>query len=326
MTGVASLGLKLANRAVAPLDRLAAARGETAAPVFVVGLPRSGTTLAYELLVQAFEAAYLTRVYSYSYGLPNLTTRIVSRFTRQPAARYASRYGRIPGRFAPAEGAVLWNRWLPELEELGHYFPAEHLASRAPAEAERMVASMTAIAGRPFVFKNVYMSLSLPALMRLLPQAKVIVVQRDVRAVLASIFQGRQALSSSGWWSIRPPFATDVEQSDWLEQAAFQACRGRQLLERALPSLPTERFLVVDYAELCQSPGRFIDDVAALAGDALSRRAGATVPERFEPSPGPGLPQDCEAEAGRLVAALGASTDDYMARLDDRVAGLADDA
>ena len=325
MTGLASRGLQLANRIVAPLDRLAAARNGEAAPVFVVGLPRSGTTLAYELLVQAFEMAYLTRLYSYSFGLPNLTTRFVSRFTRHPVARYESRYGRIPGRFAPAEGAVLWNRWLPELDEFGHYFPPERLANRAPADAGDMVASMTAIAGRPFVFKNVYMSLSLPALMRLLPRARVIVVQRDIRAVLASIFQGRQALSSSGWWSIRPPFAADVERSDLLEQSAFQACRGQQLLDRALRSLPAERMLAVSYAELCQSPRRFISDVAALADDSLPPRDDASVPERFEPSPGPVLPHDLAAEAERHIEALDASADDYLARLDARVAGLAAD-
>lgn len=313
----ASRGLRLANRALAPLDRLAASPGGTVAPVIVVGLPRSGTTLAYELLVQAFDVAYLTRVYSYTFGMPSLTTRLVSRFTRQPAARYESRYGRIPGRFAPAEGAVLWNRWLPELAELGHYFPPEWLADDAPANADAMVASMTAIAGRPFVFKNVYMTLSLPAVMRLLPQAKVIVVRRDIRAVLASIFKGRQ--SSPSWWSIRPPFAADVERGDVLEQAAFQACRSQQLLDRALRSLPGGRHLVVDYAELCRSPDGFLDAAAALAGDALRARQGATIPARFEPSPGPGLPPELGDAAERLIAALEDSAGDYAARLDARV-------
>jgi hypothetical protein len=325
MTGVASRALQLANRTVAPLDRLAAARGEPAAPVFVVGLPRSGTTLAYELLVQAFDVAYLTRIYSYSYGLPNLTTRLVSRLTRHPAARYESRYGRIPGRFAPAEGAVLWKRWLPELAELGHYHPPERLAPGAPEEAGSMVASMTTIAGRPFVFKNVYATLSLPALGRLLPRARFIVVQRDIRAVLASIFKGRQESSGSAWWSIRPPFAAEMERSVVLEQVAFQACRSQQLLDRALRSLPNDRVLAVDYADLCRSPRDFVSAAANIAGDALRARPDAAIPQHFSPSPGPGLPPDREAEAERLIEALESSAGDYEARVDARVRELAAD-
>ncbi len=319
MTGVASRGLQLANRVVSPLDRLAAARGEAAKPVFVVGLPRSGTTLAYELLVQAFDVAYLTRLYSYSYGLPNLTTRLVSPFTRRPTPRYESRYGRIPGRFAPAEGAVLWNRWLPELDELGHYYPPEWLGPGAPDEVGSMVASMTAIAGRPFVFKNVYMALSLPALAQLLTQARFIVVQRDTRAVLASIFRGRQASLTSSWWSIRPPFAAEMESRDVLEQVAFQACRSQQLLDRALRALPKDRVLGVDYADLCRSPQNFVDAAGVLAGDMLQERPDAAIPEHFSPSPGPGLPRDRESEAERLIEALEASAEDYAARLDARV-------
>lgn len=317
----ASRSLGLANRVLAPLDRLAASQGETAAPVFVAGLPRSGTTLAYELLVQAFDVAYLTRIYSYTYGAPSLTTRLVSRFTQRPAARYESRYGRIPGRFAPAEGAVLWNRWLPELNDLGHYFPPEWVTDEAPAEAQGMVTSMTAIAARPFVFKNVYMTLALPALLRLLPQARVIVVQRDVRAVLASIYAGRKASANSAWWSIRPPFAADVGQGDMLEQVAFQACRSQQLLDRALLSLPDDQVLVVDYADICRSPDGFVKAAAGLAGDTLRARAEATMPEHFTPSPGPGLPRDRKAEVERFIEMLEATTDDYAARIDARVTG-----
>ena len=64
--------------------------------------------------------------------------------------------------------------------------------------------------------------------------------------------------------------------------------------------------------------GRF-----ALPGDALRARPDATVPERFKPSPGPGLPTDRKAEAERLIAALEATADEYAARLDARVRELA---
>ena len=146
-------------------------------------------------------------------------------------------------------------------------------------------------------------------------------MQRDLRAVLASILKGRQASADSAWWSIRPPFAAEVDQGDTLEQVAFQACRSQQLLDRGLLSLPDDQVLVVDYADICRSPDSFVKAAAGLAGNTLRARPEATLPERFTPSPGPGLPRDRQAGTERLIESLEATADDYAARVDAWVTG-----
>ena len=87
--------LRAVNRGACALDQLALLDdAREAAPLVIVGLPRSGTTLVYELLVQAFDVAYLTKLYSYLYGIPNLTTKLVAPFTQNPKSVYlAGRWG-----------------------------------------------------------------------------------------------------------------------------------------------------------------------------------------------------------------------------------------
>lgn|GEM_PF-2835001 len=313
--------LNVANRAASHFDSVAAANHPTVpAPIVVVGLPRSGTTLAYELIVQAFDVAYLTGAYSYTYGIPNLTARAMRRFTRHPKARYESDYGRIPGFLAPAENAVLWMKWFTEQPVLGHCFPNSFMTAVAAADAATTIASMSAIAKRPFVFKNIYLTLSLPALLKTLPKSRAVVVTRDIDAITASVFNKRRTLPASSWWSIRPPFIDHVSRDGIIEQTAFQCVRSKQILEHALTLIDQDRCMVVDYSEICRAPADFIANVASWVGNDLIRRADTDIPQQFDVSPSAGYPADVADRFSNQLDALNSDHRQYLRRIDEYVA------
>jgi len=323
---VRRLGLQLANRVMRPLDALAASRipGNNT-PIMVVGLPRSGTTLVYELLVQAFDVAFLTPIYDYTYGLPNMVTRLVAGKIGNPVARYSSDYGRIPGRFAPAENATIWGRWFPQHAELGHLVPRESISEQARHESEALLSSMSAIARRPYLFKNVYMTLSLPAFLRLVPKSRVIVVRRNIEAVIASVYNKRQTLSS--WWSIRPPFARDVYNKGTLEQSAFQCVRSEQILNDALATLPQDRCLMVDYESICTAPRKFVDQAANWVGSDFHIRPDGEIPDNFMPSKGPGLDAELAMKLSRYMNSLESGRERYLSRVQTAISKIgADDS
>ena len=312
--------LNVANRAAGYIDTIAAAKHTTTpAPIIVVGLPRSGTTLAYELIVQAFDVAYLTRAYSYTFGMPNLTTRLTAPRTRYPKARYESDYGQIPGFFAPAENAVLWSKWFAEHALLGHYFPSSYMTADAAADATATIASMSTIAKRPFVFKNVYLTLSLPAFLQTLTKSRVIVVTREIDAIAASVFKKRRTLPASAWWSICPPFVEHVSHDGIVEQTAFQCVRSKQILDHALALVDQERCMVVDYSKICAAPANFISNVAHWTGNELSRRADSDIPKHFDLSPSPGYPQEVADRFSKQSDALTADRDQYLHRIEEYV-------
>jgi hypothetical protein len=230
-----------------------------------------------------------------------------------PNAHFSSRYGRIPGRFAPAENAVFWDRWLPQTPQLGHYVPPDSITRAAMVEADATVSSMATIAGQPYVFKNVYMTLSLPALFRLLPKARAIVITRDLAANIASVYKKRRTLSS--WWSIQPPLSDEVSEKAILEQTVFQCIRSEQLLQEALRHLPAERCMVVDYEALCGSPVEFIERVDKWMESALRRRREAAIPTQFTASKGPGLSSDNIVLANGYRKLLEESRLPYLSRV-----------
>jgi hypothetical protein len=218
---------------------------------------------------------------------------------------------------------VFWLRWFPEHPVLGHHVPAGALSPRSMQDACRAVASVSAIAGRAFVFKNVYFTLSLRALLETFPRARVLVVNRDLDAVAASIYRRRQSIQSKRpWWSLRPPFSAETQGRTLIEQVAFQCVRAAQLLERDLALVDRQRVQVVDYAQLCAAPADFLAEMGQWLVDRARPREYLQVPERFEARLSVGFGDDDARRFDDAASALRADRDAYLARVDEAASAL----
>ena len=269
--------LRVVNNTMSSLDQLVAYPGaEEPYPVVVVGLPRSGTTL-------------------------------VSPLTRNPSARYESRYGRIPGMLAPAENHVLWLQWFRSPRQLGHYVPYHLIDEKMAAGARATIASMSAIAK----------TTSISAFLKMVPNALVIVVQRDLESVCASVYKARTNMRERRWWSIRPPFWESMMDKDSLEQTVFQCVRAQQLLNREIERMPSDRYLVVDYKDICNAPGKFVQKVEGASDPMLQRRLASDIPDRFERRPSSGVPTQLKNRFAQLCAELSTDCESYLHQVDE---------
>lgn len=311
---VARSCLRSANKLGAGLDRHMGKGGTGyTEPLFVVGLPRSGTTLAYEVIIQAFHVAFFSKIYSYTFGMPNLTTRLFSGLMKNPRAHYRSKYGSIPGLFSPAENHNFWMRWFRETPTLGHHVASASLSTDDVSEINSILTSISRVAGRPFVFKDVYLSLSLEALLNSVNRSRVLLVTREYEAVAASVFKRRSELMRQlPWWSIRPPFSEEVLERDLIEQVAFQCVRSEQLLQQQLSDADPARYRIVDYADICESPLGFIGRMREWLGPAFEPREDPDIPERFETRPSLGFPDGIGEKYAQISTSLHADKDRYI--------------
>jgi len=324
---LARTALASANRAGALLDPVARGHaGAAPGPVFVVGLPRSGTTLVYELMVQAFDVAFLTKIYSYLYGLPNITTRLVAPATRNPKPRYRSVHGRIPGILTPAENHSVWSRWFPERPDLGHFCPAELMQPADALALNGMVDSLSAIARRPYVFKNVYFSMSISALLNVFPGARVLVIRRDDDAIAASLLNAGLERASTDWWSVRPPFYTEWQGRDLSDRVAYQVVRTGQLMDREIDRIASSRCMFLQYEDLCRWPLEAVKTLAEWGGDALVLRRHAEIPEAFPIRAAKDVPDSILGRYREVAEELRATRIEYLGRVDGRVSALLTEA
>src|SRR3972149_8906858 len=130
-------------------------------PVFIIGIPRSGTTLLYQLITDCFDVAYLSNMTAKYYELPCILSYFLS-YTRgcTPHRIYRSSYGEITGWRAPSQGWLFWARWFPSEQ---NYVGMGEIPDTSIREIRNSISIIEKIYNRPFVCKN----LSLGA--RLLP-------------------------------------------------------------------------------------------------------------------------------------------------------------
>lgn len=251
-------------------------------PIFVVGAPRSGSTLLYQLLVVRFDVGYLSNLHCRFFGAPSLVERTVGRRLRPPAV-FSSRYGATRGLAAPSECGAYWYRFFRKSPQ---HVP---LAEADPARLRDLRASVRALgdaAGRPLVFKNLLNSLRLEPLGAALPEALFLVIRRDPAANARSILAARRAIhgDESGWWSAEPPGLERLRDRPPLEQAAGQVEEIAGLVEAARGALGADRFLDVGYERLCADPRAALGQISGFAADrGVELAVRGPVPARFDP-------------------------------------------
>jgi hypothetical protein len=91
------------NRALSRIELRKAVAAEVPLnhpPVFIVGAPRSGSTLLYQLIVVRFDVGYLSNLHCRLYGAPSLVERMAGRRLEPPAV-FSSDHGRTDWLAAP---------------------------------------------------------------------------------------------------------------------------------------------------------------------------------------------------------------------------------
>jgi len=300
---LSDLGGRVARRALATLERrLLAAVDEPEFPcLFVLGLPRSGTTLVYQYLVDRLPVAYFTqgvgRFPEQAAAITWLEYRVHGRYRSD----FHSRYGKIEGAAAPREAGAFFARFFgyddrKRLEDLG---PGEQDALR-----RTVAAVQRAFGGAPFVNKNVKHLLRIDALAGLFPSAHFLVVERERRDVALSLLRARQALLADprDWWSVRP---CDHERLAALPPAERVVAQLESLatgLETDLAELAPGRVTHIEYERFCAQPGALLEVLAPRLEVTSQVQCTDASPGkvRFTPS----HPEPSTAEEAELLAAV----------------------
>lgn len=261
------------NRALMVKERRLVSRHRVrGAPIiFIVGVPRTGTTLLYQLMARHLDVVYISNAVA-RYWLAPLWA--LQRAESEAGIELQSHLGRTEGDAAPHEFGWFW----------GYHAPVRgsHRQTESELDAfdwDSIASELEAISGwaeRPLVVK------SLPAVdyhiarfARELPGSRFIHATRDPRFTAQSLLESRRKRygDEKTWWSIRPRDVDAWLDRDPIEQVAHQIEDISRHIEEGLATLPSNRVTSIPYEDLLENPVAEISRIARFAGSPMRNSA-----------------------------------------------------
>jgi len=281
----------------------------TAPLVIVAGVPRSGTTLLYQLLAGSGAFVYPSNLIARFYGRPVAGWRIERLLEPLLPARgtaFRSAAGRTEAWWGPHELGYFRHASLPF--EAHHQPSAETLAAWDHRPMARKLAALQAEDGRPLVVKNPVLGYVLETLLERLPAARIVWVERSPLEVACSLYRTRitEVGEPGRWWSVRPAAVETLERLAPEEQIAAQIRSLAEAAERAR-SRYSARWLDLTHPEICSDPRAAIAHAAAFAG--LDPIEDLPDLEPFERSPY-GVEPEVLERLRRALGSVGLRTDE----------------
>lgn len=189
--------------------------GSTFPIIYVVGLPRSGTTLLSQLISRYLPVGYINNLIARFWLNPvvgiRLSQAVIGPDIRQ-RIELSSTHGVTADPWGPHEFGYFWRHWLQLDESPTHKLPA-NILSRIDRQGLRLVLDRMAGAfGAPIVFKNIICGLQAELLSELRPNSLFVLIERDPKAVAASLLRSRTERygDASVWWSLKPSTYAEI--------------------------------------------------------------------------------------------------------------------
>ena len=267
-------------------DALLREHAEAHPILFVVGPPRSGTTLALQLLSSNLDVAYVNNLTAAFWSAPLIGVRLSKKLLGDDyCSSYSSNFGQTQGAREPHEFGRFW---IDLLAPYGLSEPDEHAGTRVDWKRLQLVLNnMSEAFGRTSVFKAPMLGWYVAEVQRWLPRACFVKTVRNPLDNALSILKYRRAMrgSEEEWVSLRPGNIEALSGLSVERQVAGQLYYLERSFQRQVEQVGGRNVLEVRYEDMCADPGRFLEDVRDLVSRVGSRvELRGEVPASFEVS------------------------------------------
>jgi len=238
-------------------------------PIFIIGCPRSGTSLLYQILRLHSDVAYITPITNVVFSKQKLFFEkpYMVNFLHYIIDKLPYKY--VPNRYRGPYDGSLYLKNLPETNE-GHriwrYFienKDHHYLNEDDVSEEFfnylidvVIYHLEIFNKERFLSKNPQYSLGIKFLNKIFPDSLFVHIVRDGRAVVNSILKRRRETRGEAfWWGAKPPNWRELKKINILKQISMQYLSVINIIETdANEVLSQERYYLIKYEHLVNNP------------------------------------------------------------------------
>ena len=235
--------------------------------VFIVGPPRSGTTLLFQQLAKSKIFTYPSNFISRFYNAPfigleiqelltNKDLQVKSEFSDLMHASISlnSVIGKTEGFLSPNEFWYFWRRFFNMNETYDLKEPI--LDNDGQKELLCELDAMQSVQDRPLLFKGLIFNEYMDELISVLPQAKFIHIVRDFDATVDSIQRTREQYFGSveQWYSFKLRDHGKAIGLNPQQQMEMQVSSIHNAIEKSASKLPLDCYVNIHYESLVDDP------------------------------------------------------------------------
>ena len=262
--------------------------------VFIVGNPRSGTTLLYQWLASTGIFAYPSNLMSRLYKAPyvgGLLHKIFIDYDKHGELcgnkefEFVSMLGKTKGAHSPHEFWFFWRRFF-------HFGNIQWLdkAKLKKVNHELFLKELAAIEHcfeKPLLLKALIMNWNIDYLNRILKKPLFLFIQREPVSNMASLYKARKLFFNDQceWYSFKPPEYESLKTRNVYFQLAGQVYYTNEHIQKALHKIQPGRSFSISYEKFCEAPeAHYQKIVSLLLSNGYDTDQPYTGPASFQPS------------------------------------------
>jgi len=250
---------------------------------FIVGAPRSATTLTHQILAQTNYYSYISNFIARFWKVPSLGSEIAETlgiYTEDPMS-FRSNFGRTKGWKEPHQFNYFWKKWL--LYDADHQMDEDLIRSNINAiQFRKQLGAIEGVNDKPLLFKSLYTGMQIPYLHDVLEDIRVVVTLRHPYYQAQSNLLGRRAFfgNDKDWFSLKPSNYSELRHLTPFEQVVAQIYSILKEIESGIASLDSDAVKLSYYDQFMQSPREQVQEILSMIN--ISSPQIDTIPDHFD--------------------------------------------